>query len=234
MQKIASAEVFIVNGAGLEEFLGDPLKRANAKVKVIDASAGIKDFIPMKEEAGHDAHPESGVLRNPHIFAAPSTAAKMVKTIGQELAKVDPDNAGLYAVNAAAYAAILDVTGTAFEVTVAKFRTKKIVTEHAVFDYLARDCGLEIVAVIEEAPGQEPSAAQMLAIIRTIRQSGAAAVFTEPQYSAKVSQTIAAEAKVPVASLDPVASGPAGAALDYYEKTMKSNLETLEKVLGGR
>ena len=32
--------------------------------------------------------------------------------------------------------------------------------------------------------------------------------------------------------LDPVATGPAIAPLDYYEKTMRANLHTLESTLG--
>ena len=62
----------------------------------------------------------------------------------------------------------------------------------------------------------------------------AGAVFTEPQYSAKVGETIAKEAGVPAASLDPVAAGPADAGLDYYEQTMRANLSTLRKTLGAR
>jgi ABC-type Zn uptake system ZnuABC Zn-binding protein ZnuA len=65
-----------------------------------------------------------------------------------------------------------------------------------------------------------------------IRRSGAAAVFTEPQYPANVGRKIADEAGVPVAVLDPSASGPADAPLDYYEKVMFGNLDTLKRVLG--
>jgi ABC-type Zn uptake system ZnuABC Zn-binding protein ZnuA len=86
--------------------------------------------------------------------------------------------------------------------------------------------------VIEETPGQEPSAARMLALVQKIKASGAGAVFTEPQYPAKVGATIAREAGIPVAELDPVASGPEGAPLDYYETAMKKNIETLKKTLG--
>ena len=73
----------------------------------------------------------------------------------------------------------------------------------------------------------------MLKIIKTVRDSGAAAVFTEPQYSARAAQTIAREAHVGVFSLDPVASGPSDAPLDYYETTMRANLAVLQRVLGG-
>lgn len=86
--------------------------------------------------------------------------------------------------------------------------------------------------MIEETPGQEPSAARMLNLIKTIKQSGAAAVFTEPQYPAAVGRTIAREAGVTVGVLDPVASGPDEAPLTYYESVMRKNIETLGQTLG--
>jgi len=245
MQKIAAASILIVNGLGLEEFIGEPVKKANPGIQIIDASAGIKDLIRTEPDDDDHEGKESpaagghGVgeghrhgAANPHIFASPRTAAQMVKTIADELAKVDAENARLYADNAAAYIASLNELRDEFAAAGKKFKSRAIVTEHAVFDYLARDCGLTIVAVVEESPGQAPSAAGMLALVRKIKDSGAAAVFTEPQYPARVSQTIAAEAKTPVAVLDPVASGPEGAGLDYYQKAMRKNLEILTAVLG--
>jgi|YNPBryantNP2012_1023418.scaffolds.fasta_scaffold01770_5 zinc transport system substrate-binding protein len=241
MQKIALADLLVVNGQGLEEFLGEPVTRANPKIRVIDASAGVKDLIEMADEDEEEGHPEGSREEkghhhhagpNPHLFASPRMAAWMVQTIAGELEKADPRHAHLYARNAKEYADRLVKLAEEFAETVKTLKSKKIVTEHAAFDYLARDCGLQIVAVVEETPGQEPSAAQMLEIVERIKATGAAAVFTEPQYPAKVGQTIARQAKVPVATLDPVASGPADAGLDYYEKVMRANLETLKKVLG--
>ena len=42
---------------------------------------------------------------------------------------------------------------------------------------------------------------------------------------------IAREAGVPVAALDPVASGPDDAPSDYYFKTMRANLDALAATL---
>ncbi|MDD4890310.1 MAG: metal ABC transporter substrate-binding protein, partial [Phycisphaerae bacterium] len=228
MQKIAAADVFIANGLGLEEYLGEPLRRANAKIKVIDTSGGVRGIATMADEDGYGR----GAAANPHLFASPRRAARIVRNIAAELGKIDPAGAELYRRNAEAYAARLETLADDF-VRVAKgLRSTKIVTEHAVFDYLAADAGLTIVAVIEETPGQEPSAAGMIRLVKTIRSSGAKAVLIEPQYPANVGQTIAKEAGIPVAVLDPVASGPDDAGLDYYEKAMRSNIEALKSVLG--
>ncbi len=263
MRKLATADVLVVNGLGLEEFLGEPVRKANPNVKTIRAGEGVGDLLEMDhdhdvpaapDEHGHDEHaapaapaasgPAHGEAAhdhahghrhegpNPHIFASPRMAARMARRIAQELGKIYPAHARLFADNAAGVATDLDVLADEFARVGRTLARRKIVTEHGVFDYLARDCGLEVVAVVEEAPGQEPSAARMIELVKLIKDSGAAAVFTEPQYPAKVGQTIAKEAGVPVASLDPVASGPAEGGIQCYHDTMQKNLETLKKTLG--
>lgn len=241
MEKIARADVFVANGLGLEEFLGAPLTRANPRITVIDASRGITDLIPETEHdrgAGEkppaSAGAEPHARMNPHIFASPALAARMVATIAAGLAQADPAGAPLYAQNAAVQGGRLGELARDFAVTVKGLRARRIVTTHGVFDYLARASGLDVVAVLEETPGQEPAAAKMIELVRAIKASGAAAVFTEPQYPSAVGRTIAREVGVPVAVLDPVASGPENAPPDYYETAMRKNLETLKQTLGGR
>jgi ABC-type Zn uptake system ZnuABC Zn-binding protein ZnuA len=71
-----------------------------------------------------------------------------------------------------------------------------------------------------------------LAVAKVIREKKAGAIFTEPQYPAGTGETLAGETGIPAATLDPAATGPENAGLDYYEKVMKTNLETLKSVLG--
>ena len=252
IKRIARANVFVMNGAGLEEFTAKQVNRVNPKMMVIDSSKGIdkKSLIKFDnhqkaskgEKHGHShshSHSHSHAHHhhhaggaNPHFFSDPSLAAKQVLYIGESLAKADPSNAATYRKNAAAYAAQLEALSKQMKEVCAGLKNKKIVAMHEIFDYLARDNGLEIVATVFSAPGHDPSVGQMREIIQKIRKAGAAAVFTEPQYSARVAKTIAKEAGVPVASLDPLASGPEDASSDYYLKKMGENLETLKKTLG--
>jgi ABC-type Zn uptake system ZnuABC Zn-binding protein ZnuA len=231
MQKIAQADVFVANGLGMEEFLGRTLKKANPNLTLIDTSSGVHDILKMTA----DEDPKR-MAPNPHLFASPNMARWIVAKIAFGLGPfVDPAEGRLIDTNLGEYSTALGKLNEDFCTELKPAREKKIVTEHAVFDYLARDCGLEVVAVVEEDPGQTPAAAEMLELVKKIKASGATALFTEPQYPAKVGETIAREAGIPVATLDPVACGPANPPGDYYEKTMRSNLETLKRVLvGGR
>ena len=166
-------------------------------------------------------------------------AARMVTTLAMELRKADPANAARYMQNADEYAKRLNALADEMEAALADAPNRKIVTEHAVFDYLAMDCGLEIAAVIEETPGQDPVAAEMRALMEQIRASGAAVIFFEPkapldgpQKPSKVARTLADELRLPVELLDPVAIGPEKPPADYYETRMRANLATLVRVLG--
>jgi zinc transport system substrate-binding protein len=254
MGKLNEADILIVNGLGMEEFLGTPVEKANPRIKVIDSSVGIKEILSYVghddehedndhdadhdgdhheegDEDGHDHdHEHSGT--NPHLFASPRMVSLLAMNIAGELSKLDPNAAGTYFTNAKGYAGKMNALAEEFMTLGKRLKNNRIVTQHGVFDYLARDMGLEIVAVVQEHGGREPSAADMLAIVKTVKEKKAGAIFTEPQYPAKVGHTIAREAGIVTATLDPVANGPEGAPLDYYETVMRQNLLTLEKTLG--
>lgn len=228
MQKLAGADLLIANGLGLEEFLGEPLARANPRIKVVEASRDAGEVM-WTSEAGTAGADEK--VANPHMFASPKLAATIVRNIARALAGADPAGAATFDRNADAYAGRLAGLATTCAEASQAFGSRRIVTEHAVFDYFARDCGLDIVAVVEDTPGQEPTAARMLQLVSLIRRAGAAALFTEPQYPARVGRTIAREAGIPAGVLDPVSSGPDRAPLDHYERVMRQNLETLTRTL---
>ena len=250
MKKLANADVFVVNGLGMEEFLGAPVAQANRDLLVVDSSAGIPDVLAYAEdrhgeeaehaEEGHEAHEEGEEEHrhhhlhagaNPHLFVSPRMAAKLALNIAAGLSKADPEGAGLYFRTARAYAGRMNALAGEMSALGQRLRNRRIVQPHGVFDYLARDLGLEVVAMLQPH-GQEPSAAEMIEIVRIVREKNAGAVFTEPQYSPKAGQTIAREAGIPAAVLEPAASGPEDAPLDYFETTMRQNMEILSATLG--
>lgn len=227
MKKIAKADLFIINGLNVEQFLGKAVNEANPKLKIVDTSKGIKLIPTRGAEASKDEH---GIY-NPHIWASPKSAIIQVQNIQKALSSSDPQNSSLYKANADKYVAKLQAIVDELTKVSKTFKNRKIVTFHDAFDYFARDFGLEVVGVIEVVPGQEPSAGELAKMIKTVKESGAAAVFSEPQYQAKVAITLANEAGVPVYQLDPAHTGDGKP--DAYERIMRKNIEVLKKALGG-
>lgn len=247
MQKLAKADVLIINGLGLEEFLGAPLKKANARLRLIDSSAGISEVLQYSAAEGQDHHEpqhhhneddhhghshDSGP--NPHLFASPRMVALLASNIAKGLAAELPAQASPISANSKAYVERMNSLADTMAAAGKQLANTRIVTQHGVFDYLARDMGLRVVAVVQAHAGQEPSAAEMLELIADIKAQKAGAIFTEPQYPQVVGQTIAKEAGIVSARLDPVANGPEQAPLAYYEQVMRANLTTLEQTLGRR
>lgn len=249
MQKLAKADILVVNGMGMEEFLGAPVKKANPKITVIDSSMGIRETIIYSGDHDHAKalrhdeisdhghahhydekhHHHAGV--NPHLFASPKMTAKLAMSIAQGLSKADPKGAAVYLKNARAYAGEMNKLAVDMAALGKRLKNNRIVQPHGVFDYLARDMGLTIVEVMQ-AHGQEPSASEMIHLVKTIREKRAGAIFTEPQYPEKAGKTLSKETGVPVAVLDPAATGPENAPLAYYETVMRRNMKTLESILG--
>ncbi|MEW6719888.1 MAG: zinc ABC transporter substrate-binding protein [Thermodesulfobacteriota bacterium] len=230
MRKIASAELFIANGMGMEEFLGAPVRKANPRVRLIETAASVP---PLRET--HDGHKEEhgdghrhGDL-NPHTWVSPRNAILQVRAIEKALAGASPGNAARFRANADAYVRRLETLDREYVEASRTFRKRDIVTFHNVFDHLARDYGLRIVGKVENAPGQEPSAGEILKLVRTIREKKVPALFAEPQYPQRIADAIAREAGIPVRVLDPVATG--STAPGTYEETMRRNLQVLKETL---
>ena len=99
-------------------------------------------------------------------------------------------------------------------------------TFHDAFAYFARAYEIKIVGVAIEAPGQEPSAKEIAALIDAIRVAGVTSVFSEVQLSSKVLNQIASETDATVlANLYSDALGAAPA--DSYLGAMRTNVAAI-------
>ncbi len=235
MMKLGKAKALVVNGLGMEEFLHTALKKAGSSLAVIDSSKGITSLITdefgnpgNRHKTGHD-HAQV----NPHLFVSPGMAGLLAVNIASGLSKIDPKNAAVYQENARAYGERMAVLDQRARTLGKRLVHRQIMTQHGVFDYLARDMGLTIAAVLASHGVREPSASEMLSLARTIRTKKIRAIFIEPGYPSKAAKALSKETGIPVVILDPGSTGPKNADLAYYETLMDRNLKTLENVLGG-
>lgn len=231
LQRLAGATVVVTNGLGLDAFVERHLAATGATVVRLDTSAAMPEAERLAA-AGHEGHAHAPPP-NAHLFASPRQAARIVRWLGGEFARLDPADADGYRARARAAGDRLDALAAAWQQAVAALPRRALVAQHDVFAYLARDAGLTIAATIQDEPGHDPSAAAMAGIVARARAAGAALVVAEPQYPARVAETIARELGVAVVTLDPVASGPADAPATHYETVMATNLQTLQRALSG-
>lgn len=230
---LEEADVLVMNGLGMERFLEGSPYFNRAGLHLVNASETI-DPIPIEASGAEEPHGDlEDVHRlNPHAWVSPFEAAKMTVQIGNRLAEIDPEYAEKYTRNAAIYAARLDTLGRTLVEFVSKGHNRKIITFHNAFDYLARDLGLEIMAVIQPESGTEPSARRLVELIETIQKEKPAAIFSELQYSDRLARMLSQETGVPMYTLDSAVTGPDDP-MSYY-RAMIQNLRVLQQVFGER
>lgn len=220
MKMLEKADVFVVNGAGMESFLDKAVKQ-NKKLKVIEA-ADYKDINLLK----------TGEQENPHVWTSVTYSIAQVKAITAKLCEADPAHQDAYRKNALEYCTKLEALKKEMHAALDELPHKDIVTFHEAFPYLAKEFKLNIVSVIEREPGTEPTPQELEDTIAKVKALPVKVLFVEPQYSPSAAETIARETGAKIYTLDPIVTGEANeSAMDAYIDTMKKNMETLKTAL---
>ena len=217
MKHLEKADLFLINGAGMEAFMEKTAQRFPS-LKTAELSAGI----PLIQDG------EGNV--NPHVWVSVENMIRMTHTCADILAASDRAHEADYRKNEKKYAAALSALKAEMDREMKSFKGKKIVTFHEAFPYFAKEYGLEIAAVVEREPGSEPSAKELADTVKTIRSSGIKVLFAEPQYPASSAEAIARETGAKLYTLDPAVTGPDSE--DAYIVIMRKNLSVLKAAFG--
>lgn len=199
---------------------------AEASGTAIDLSAGL----PLREgeehahEDGEEHAEEEHGGTDPHVWLDPVLMEQMATTVADTLAASDPDNARAYQDNAAQLTEELAALNTEWQEGTATCEIRTLVVSHEAFGYLADQYGFEQKGVSGLSPETEPSAAAIAELVDFVRNNGITTVYTETLVDPAVAETVAAEAGVQTATLDPLEGPPAQG--DYLS-AMRDNLDTV-------
>ena len=220
MKTLETADIFIVNGLGMENFL-DKVTSARKDLKIIDASKSDEIYL-LKD----------GDEFNPHVWMSVTYSMNQVKAITQQLCEIDPAHADSYKKNALEYLNKLSTLRDEMHLALDNLPHKDIVTFHEAFPYFAAEFKLNIVAVIEREPGTEPTPQELAETIEKVNSLPVKILFTEPQYSPKAADTIARETGAEISTLDPIVTGEAKLeSVDDYIIKMRMNKDVLATAL---
>lgn len=212
MKAVDRADVIIMNGAGLEDFMADALARSDAKV--IDCSAEV-DLLSAPGHAGHDGH-DHGEEYDPHYWMDPQAAVQMMDTIAAELAP------------------LLETQDVTAKDRLDAMLAQKLsdsppfITFHDGFQYFANAYGLNLLKAIEEEDGATASAAEIKEIVALIEEQHIPAIFVEKNGSRKTADVIARETGCKVYELDMLMSGD-GEGIQPYIDAIEGNLITISE-----
>jgi zinc transport system substrate-binding protein len=232
---VAGADVLVANGAGLDDFLTEAIQKAQiTNRELVICTEGL----PKRAESpGHSKDGHEGETGDPHLWLDPQFARRYVQNIAQAtmnelVARGEPDKAETVKRRVANYDSHLVALDKEYEARLSRAPSRAFIAFHSAYGYLAARYNLEVAAVWQSTAGREPAPREVEAILKTARDKKIRALLSEPQFSPRAIEMIAADAHLPVYKVDPLET-----TLDFnhthYLQTMRTNLNTLVRALGG-
>lgn len=235
MKLLSGADVFIINGGGMEEYLEDVIKNY-PDLTVINLSQGIEMLESMEHEGDV----------NPHVWLDPQLYMVQIENGRQGLEDYirtsfltnEKDNKEIIdklTTNAASYKAKVQEIADEMDQLLYKVKdmseskniSNKVVVFHDSFAYLANKAGLEVVYTLEIHDDTPLSASEIAEVVDIIKEENIPYLFTEDQHDDTISDRIKEETEAEVYIIDSAVTG--NASKDSYLEAMRKNIDTLKK-----
>ena len=240
---LGRADVLVINGVGLEEWLTDAIDASGFRGVTIESDTGITiaaDAAGNDETAPRGDATQDNAGGNPHIWTDVANAEAMVRTIETGLGAASPRHADAFAANAAAYGAKLEELDAWIRANVAQVPAgqRLLVSNHDAFGYFTTAYGITYVGSVIPSfdDNAEPSAAAIDRLVAAIKATGVKAVFSEASINPKAADTIATQAGVAVYSgadaLYGDSLGPAGSDGATYIASQLHNVRLILRSWG--
>ncbi|MSP75077.1 MAG: metal ABC transporter substrate-binding protein [Rhodospirillaceae bacterium] len=222
---LAAAQALVSNGLGFEGWTDRLAKAAPFKGRSIVVSKGVPTIAAGPSHGHSHAHGP-----DPHCWQDVACTRRYVTNIAQGLAEADPANAAAYRDRAAAYDLKLAALDQWVKDEIAKVpaEKRKAITGHDSFRYFAKAYGVQLMAPRGYNTESEPSAKDVAALIRQVREQKIKALFVENMTNPGMVEQIARESGAVVGPrlYSDALSKPGGPAATY-EAMMRHNVTAL-------
>jgi zinc/manganese transport system substrate-binding protein len=228
---IVGARIVFVNNLNdeFEPWLEPLLKQSGFTGTKVVASRGAKTITAEEE------HPISGKEAAPvidqHAWLDPRNGIVYVKNIAQALERADPANAADYRARAASYVKQLQSVDAWIrtEMTAVPVSKRRIIASHDSLQYLAKACGITLIAINGWTNKSEPSAAELARLARQIEVERVHALFLDSITDPRAMERIAKETGAVITGTlyGDALSAPGGEAGTYIEM-IRHDVSTLK------
>lgn len=215
MKLLSKADVFIINGGGIESFMKDVAK-SYPDLTIIEASEGID----LLEDEGEE---------NAHAWMSVATYEEQVNHIAEGLIAADEKNASDYQKHADAYMVKLDALKERQQKVAEKIKEQSVILFHEAYDYVADDYGLNVAYVLDLDEERQVSAGEVADVLAAVRDDQVKYILAEELYGKSMGDTVEKETDAKVIYLDALNRGDYDA--DSYIKGMSANIDLIEQYL---
>lgn len=215
---LSNADLVVWAGPQLEGFLVKPLETLATEAVVIGLlNQPDLTFLPIREggtwerhEHGDEAHEdekpeiESYDSIDPHFWLDPSNTVAILDHIARALSVLDPAHAERYQANAAELTGRLMQLDKNLQRDLAAVRTRPYLVFHDAYQYFERHYGLTALGAIAISPERAPGARRLAELRALVAETGAVCVFSEPQFSSALVDTVIEGSEARAGTLDPM------------------------------
>ena len=209
MQLLSTADAFIINGGGIESFLGEVAEQY-PELTIINAS----EQVDLIED-------------NAHAWMNIEDYMTQVKTIETELSAADPADADQFSENAEAYLAKLSSLKEQADAVKPLTEGKNIVIFHEAYEYVAEEFGMQVSYVMDLDEERQVSAGEVADVVRAVTDGGVRVILAEELYGKDMGDTVESETDAKVCYLDTLVRGDYDA--DSYLNAMQQNITLLKE-----
>ena len=212
---ISQADLVVFNGLQFEGWMSRLLDAAHYKKTVVIATDGITPLKTQEEhdddhdhgDHDHDAahgdhhehHHHHGPF-DPHAWQDMRNGAQYVRNIRDGLIKADPAHAADYRARADAYIARIDALDAKIRQQMQQLpKDSVVITGHASFNYFTNAYGLQFLALQGLSTEDEPSAANVAEVVRTVKSRRVRALFNESMTRSALLNQLSQETHIPIA-----------------------------------
>ena len=214
MKKVENADIFIMNGLGMESFI-EKILTSNQDMNIIDSSTEAQNVILS----------EDGV--NAHIWTSIDNYILQVKYISKELINKNQENAEVYQKNTDEYVQKLEELKNEFETKLQNLDGKKAICLNEVFEYMGQELGMEMTTIATDHEESTMSADMLSSIIDKVKQENVQIIIVDKNDNKANAETIANETGAKILELNSGMTGELDK--DAYINQMRENLNVLEK-----
>lgn len=205
MASLSRAELYLSIGLPFEKSLLPRLRKINPGLRVFPADRGIEKT--GEEHGSSETHGQEHEHKHgggdPHVWNGVHEAGIIAENILNALTEVDPGGEEYYLQNFQTFKTRLDKLDSELREL---FRGKEgtaFLVFHPAWGYLAREYGLDEVAI--ESEGKEPKASDLAALISSAKKKGIKTILISPQFSRRTAEIIAGNIGANVETVDPLA-----------------------------
>ena len=214
MKKVENADIFIMNGLGMESFI-EKILTSNQDMNIIDSSTEAQNVILS----------EDGV--NAHIWTSIDNYILQVKYISKELINKNQENSEVYQKNTDEYVQKLEELKNEFETKLQNLDGKKAICLNEVFGYMGQELGMEMTTIATDHEESTMSADMLSSIIDKVKQENIQIIIIDKNDNKANAETIANETGAKILELNSGMTGELDK--DAYINQIRENLNVLEK-----